>query len=131
MTDFSTLVDYENPYELHIKSPVDGKYTGIVFKIVSADSAPVVKAQRDLQIQYFKDRALKGDDVEVPDQESALLSAAIVDWTWGGGGWGHVVDGSPATKDNKDFVLNHPNAGWIKNQVSAACANIENFTQRS
>lgn len=128
--DISNLVTYENPLIVELKNPVTGDGMGIFFHVISADSKPVVKAIRDLQAAWMRDRAVNGDGAAVPDFETAALVACVSDWIWGENTFGHISDGTPATEENKRFVFEHPHAVWIRAQISNASSRLENFTQK-
>lgn len=133
LTDFSNLIEYEKTYPVEIKHPLTGEDTGIRVHVVSSDSKRVVDAQRKAVSEYFRARAVAGDGdaPELPDDARITLINSIDSWEWGDASFGHISGAGPAAMADREYLVDHPNSGWIVAQISAGCANIENFTQPS
>ncbi len=138
MSDISTLVDYCSAFPVAIKGP-DGKDTGIVFNIVSAESEQVAMVSRRLDSERWQVVFSSNDKRLTPEQvaeftaksERELLIAAIVSWDWGEHTWEHIDSNSPCNEENKRFVIEHKNSKWIRDQLTSKSADIANFTQPS
>ena len=133
MTDFSNLIEYDKTYPVVIKHPLTGEDTGIRINVVSSDSKRVVDALRKANSEFWRASAVAGDGdaPEVPDSSRITLVNSIDSWDWGEGGFAHITGAGPASLADSEFLVDHPNSGWIVAQISAGCANIENFTQAS
>lgn len=131
MTDFSNLIEYDKTYPVEIKHPLTGEDTGIRIHVVSSDSKRVVDALRKANSDFWRASAVAGDgnDPELPDSSRITLINSIDSWEWGDGGFAHINGAGPADMADREFLIDHPNSGWIVSQISAGCANIENFTQ--
>lgn len=130
MADLSKLVEYDRPHPVRIYTP-NGDDTGIVINVVSQDSQRVVKAVRELQADAWKSEA-SGDGEAFASvlaaRERIILINCIDSWDWGEHSFEHITTETPATLENRTFLIDHPNAWWIKSSLSAGCAVIENFT---
>lgn len=133
MTDFSSLIEYDKTYPVEIKHPLTGEDTGIRIYVVSSDSKRVVDALRKATSEFWRLSATagEGEGPSLPDSSRITLIHSIDSWDWGGGGFAHIVGAGPAAMADREFLIDHPNSGWIVDQISAGCANIENFTQAS
>ena len=144
--DFSTLVEYDRTYPVKIYHPITGKETGIVVNVVSSDSKRVVDALRAVQGKRWAEQAVGSADGEAapkPDAASALADAmaerarvvmihSIDSWQWpDDGGFAHIKSDAAPSVEDRTFLVDHPNAGWIRDQIASGCANLENFTQPS
>lgn len=133
MADISKLVEYDRAHPVKIFTPL-GEDSGIVINVVSQDSARVVKALRELQAEAWRSEAV-GDGDSFVDvlaaRERVILIHSIDSWDWGDHEFGHISgQGSPSLED-RTFLIDHPNAAWIRNQIAEGCAKIENFTEPS
>lgn len=134
MTDFSTLVEYDTTHPVNILNPITGEDTGIKINVVSHDSRRVVNALRKLNNEYFRSLAVAGEDVssvELPDSDRLKAIHCIDSWDWGSASFGHITGDGVASLADREYLVDHPNSGWIVGQVLMGCANIENFTQAS
>lgn len=134
MADLSTAVEYDRPHPVVILHPVTGEDQGIRVNVVSNESARVVEAQRKAVSAYWAALASAGKDEpkpEAPDSARIALVHCIDSWDWAGESFAHISgSGSPSLED-REFVIDHPNAIWFRNQLAAGCANIANFTNPS
>lgn len=137
--DFSTLVEYDRTYPVKIYHPVTGKETGIVINVVSSDSKRVVDALRVAQGKRWADDAA-GESKDDASALPALMAEAgriklihsIDSWEWpADGGFAHIKTDSKPSVEDRTFLVDHPNAEWIRVQIASGCANLENFTQPS
>lgn len=134
MTDFSTLIEYDTTHPVVIRNPITGDDTGIRINVVSHDSRRVVNALRKLNNDYFRSLAVAGEDagsVEVPDSDRLKAIHCIDSWDWGDASFGHISGVGVASQADREYLVDHPNSGWIVGQIVMGCANIENFTQAS
>lgn len=132
MADLSTAVEYDRVYPVNCKTP-DGSESGLVVNVVSKDSKRVVKALRDAQSAYWAALAsAKPEDaanVMPPDVERVVLINCIDSWDWGEHSFAHISGSGPASLEDREFVIDHPNTKWIRDSIVEGCANIENFSQ--
>ena len=128
MADLSTMVEYDKTYPVALKDAA-GKDIGVVFNVVSSDAERVVKALRKLEADRWASGAV-GEEFDfaeyIAKQERVRLVAAIDSWDWGDNTFGGI-DLSVCDGETKSKVINHPNAKWIRDQLSMGAANIENF----
>lgn len=130
MANMASAVEYDRLYPVAIKNPY-GEDTGIVINVVSKDSKRVVDALRKAQSDYWSAIAAGGVDVAAPDIERITLVNCIVSWDWGSESWDHIEGSGDASLADREYLIDHPNAKWIKDNVAVGTANIENFTQPS
>lgn len=133
MTDFSNLIEYEKTYPVAIKHPITGEDTGIRINVVYSDSKRVVEAQRKAVSEYFSARAIAGEGVvtDLPDDARITLVNSIDSWDWGDASFGRISGSGVASLEDRSYLIDHPNSGWIVAQISAGCNSIANFTQAS
>lgn len=134
MTDLSKLVDYTKPHAVRLKNPVTDENIGVVFNVISMNSARVIEASREYERFLLAEKAAGRDIDEYATQSgfiNARLAAAIESWDWGGKAFGDLGVDPDCTEDAKKYIVDHENADWIKSQLVAGIANIANFTQAS
>lgn len=129
MANLSAMVEYDRLYPIKVKNPY-GEDTGIVINVVSKDSRRVVDALRKAQGEYWSALA-RGDAADVPDVEYITLLHCIDSWDWGEHEWDHIKGSGPASLEDREYILKHPNAKWVKDNIAAGTANLENFSQPS
>lgn len=129
MANLSALVEYDRLYPIKVINPI-GEETGIVVNVVSKDSRRVVDALRKAQGDYWSALS-RGEDAKMPDVEYITLLNCIDSWDWGEHEWDHIKGSGVASLEDREYIMNHPNAKWIKDNIAAGTANIENFTQPS
>lgn len=129
MTDFSTAVEYDRLYPVKIKH--DMAETGITVYVVSKDSRRVVDALRKAQGDYWASLAQGDESAHPPDVERIVLVHCIDSWDWGDNSWGHISGSGPASLEDRQFLIDHPNAKWFRDQIAEGAANLENFSQPS
>lgn len=134
MSDLSNLFAYDQPTAIKIKNPVTGEDVGITIYARSFESEVVTRVVNNLQAKRVRGAA-GGDQVEYSDfieeMERESLIAAIVRWDFGDNSFGHLSAESPCDLDNKRFLITHPNAKWIRDQIRLAIEDIGNFTNPS
>lgn len=132
MTDLSKLVDYTKPHAVHIKNPVTDEDIGVVFNVISMNSARVIAASREYERFLLAEKAAGR---EVDDYEKhkgfleARLVAAIDSWDWGGASFGDLGSDPECNDENKSYIVSHENADWIREQLVDGVVGVENFTQ--
>lgn len=129
MADLSSLVEYDKPHPVKIKTP-NGEDTGIVINVVSQDSQRVVKALRESQADAWRSEAVGDGSFAdmVKARERTILIHSIDSWDWGEHSFAHINTETPPDLEARTFLIDHPNAGWIRNSLAEGCAVIENFT---
>lgn len=130
MADLSKLIEYERPHPVKIVTP-DGTDTGIVINVVSQDSGKVIKALREMQADAWrKEAAGEGEAflAAMAARERIVLINSIHSWDWGQHNFEHITTETPVTEENCAFLIDHPNASWIRASLAEGCAVIENFT---
>lgn len=131
--DYSDIFAYDETFVVDIVRPDNHEPVGIKIGVRSSESDAVVKALRDLETDTWKARA-NGDTVEfsqyIADQERAKAKAAIVSWDFNGGSFGKLNDSSVVNEENASYLINHPRAKWIRDQILGASDNISNFTKK-
>lgn len=139
MADISKLVEYDKSVEVDIKNPITGDPIGIKFFVSSSESEAVSSVNRRLHTERMQALFSSGTK-EISADESAKfqekaeresLIASISGWDWGDNEFVHINSESPCTEDNKRFVIEHPNAKWIRDQLTARATDLANFTQAS
>jgi hypothetical protein len=130
MANMASMVEYDRLYPIAIKNPY-GEDTGIVINVVSKDSKRVVSALRQAQSEYWAAMAAGGEGVVAPDVERITLVNCIDSWDWGSESWDHIEGSGVASLADREYLIDHPNAKWIKDNLAVGTANIENFTQPS
>lgn len=133
MANMSAMVEYDRLYPIKVKNPY-GEDTGIVINVVSKDSRRVVDALRKAQGEYINALRIEaggGDKAIQPDVEYITLLHCIDSWDWGEHEWDHIKGSGPASLEDREYILKHPNAKWVKDNIADGCANIENFLQPS
>lgn len=134
MADIANLVEYSKAFPVPLKH--GGNDIGITINILSFDSEDVVKATRGIDARRVA--ALYGPKAEeiqpeeivtMSDQaERERLIAAIQSWDFGEHTFGELSAASECNDANKRYLVNHPNALWIRHQLISAGNNIVNFT---
>lgn len=136
MTDLSTLVVYDNAFPVKLVHPQTGKEIGITINIVSFDSERVVRANRIVEGDRWRVQFQNEDGKLTPEQvvdfidraERATLVAAIDSWDFGDHSFDKLDASSEPTEENRAYLINHPNAKWVRAQLLAAGNNLGNFT---
>ena len=137
MADLSTVIEYEKLYPVSIKLP-DGSESGIKINVVSKDSKRVIDALRDFQADLWEKNASEEKTEEtareklklIQDHTNATLIACIDSWDWGEHNFASRLSGSGvASKEDREFLINHANSGWIVGQLAGAVNSLENFMQ--
>lgn len=136
MADISALVQYEKPFPVELEFA--GDKVGITINMISFDSERVVKAVRPVDARRVaalygpKAQELEPDQIvnmaEEADRER--LVAAIVSWDFGGNSFDALPVDPECTEENKRYLINHANAGWVRDQLMAAGNNLQNFTEK-
>lgn len=130
--DLSKLFEYDDAFPIEIKNPVTGDPVGITIYARSAESESVTRAIVRVQAKRMK-AAASGEDFEVSDYSSELereaLVASIVRWDFGDNQFAHLNAESPCSDENKAFLITHPNAKWIREQIKSKIDDISNFTK--
>lgn len=137
--DFSAVVSYEQEFPVKLIHPVTGEDIGVTFNVVSFDSERVVKAAKTVESERWKAILESSDKKLTPEQfteyqdkvEREQVIAAIKSWDWGGNEFDALPADAECTEENKRYVIEHKNAKWIREQIIARAASIENFTQAS
>lgn len=137
MADIANLINYEQTYAVPLIG--GGKEIGITFNIVSFDSDRVVKATRAVEAKKWQ-AVFESEDKKADPERLAELSeesrrerlvACIDSWDFGGHSFGDLPADPECNDANKRYVINHPNALWIRQQIEAKGADIGNFTNLS
>lgn len=139
MTDFSSVIAYDQTFPVKILRPDTGEETGIVFDMVSAQSKRAVRASKVVEMKRWRslfdseDKSLSPEQiVEFSDQtEAEQLIACIASWSWGGHSFGDLGADPECTEENRRYVIEHPNAAWIRAQLSNAAGDLTNFFPNS
>lgn len=129
MADLSVAVEYDRLYPIKIKH--GGEETDITVFVVSKDSKRVVDALRRAQGDYWSAIAQGNKDVEPPDVERTILVNCIDSWDWGNDSWAHISGSGKASLEDREFLIDHPNSKWFRDQIADGTANLENFSQPS
>lgn len=135
MSDLSQLVTYDQKFPVKLRHPVTGDDLGITFNIVSEQSERVIKATKMVENERWsailQDKDRKLDSEQIADFtakiERAALIACIDSWDWGQHNFLHLTNDSECNVENRTLVIDHPNAKWIRDQVSIASADLRNF----
>lgn len=131
MADLSVAIEYDRLYPIKVKNPY-GEDTGIVINVVSKDSRRVVDGLRKAQGDYWSAMATAGDDKPaMPDVERIVLIHCIDSWDWGEHSFAHISGSGKAELADREFLIDHPNSKWIRDNVADGAANLENFSQPS
>lgn len=134
MANLSALIDYEREHAVKIKNPNTGEELGITINVVSSDSKRVSSAVRKLHSEFDK-LEVEGNPVPLRERmhrvEREIYITSIASWSWGGNEWDNLNDTSECNRENKEYLVDHPNSQWILNQITDGIAKIENFTQES
>ena len=128
--DFSTAIEYDRVYPVVLKG-INGDTAGITVNVVSKDAKRVVEALRKAQGDYWAKLAQGEIDVPMPDVERITLVHCIDSWDWGEHSWGHISGSGSASLADREFLIDHPNSKWFKDQIAAGTANLENFSHPS
>lgn len=139
MADISTLITYDQTFPVAIKNPVTGGDVGITFNMVSMDSERVAIVDKRIDTERWqavfesKDKKLTPDMIAKFGEKSERerLIVAIDSWDWGDNEFGTLGVNPECTEENKRYVIEHPNARWIRVQLEARAADLVNFTQPS
>jgi hypothetical protein len=132
MADISDLVSYDKTYPVELTNVNTGEPLDIVFNVVSFDSDRVVSSVRKLEAERWADDAagVAVDFAEyIAKQERVRILASIDSWEFRGHSWGSLGADPACTPENKAFIVNAPNAKWVRDQIALKAANIANFMQ--
>lgn len=127
MDNLAAMVEYDRLYPIKIVNP-KGEDTGIVINVVSKDSKRVVDALRKAQGDYWSIVAT-GGTADMPDVEFITLVNCIDSWDWGSKSWDYIQGAGVASLTDREYLISHPNAKWVKDSIAAGTANLENFMQ--
>lgn len=135
--DIASAIAYDQTFPVALRHPGTGEEVGITFNIVSFDSERVVRAVKVIEAERWAEIATSADKklsaekvVEYVDKtERAQIEACIDSWDFGGHGFGDLGDNPDCTADAKKYLVNHPNANWIRLQIAARAADLGNFSQ--
>ena len=134
MADISKLFEFDKPFAVEIKRRDNDEPVGITFNMVSNESARVVAALRKVDADRWK-REAEGEVYDpiayIDKQHVERMVAAIDSWDWGGNEFGELGADPECTDANKRYVVTHPNAKWIVDQLAMGSFVVENFTQKS
>lgn len=133
--DLSTAVEYDRLYPITLKG-FDGKDLGITVNVVSRDSRRVIDSLRKAQDEYWVALKEKSENPSLPepvlpDHVRLTLIHCIDSWDWGEHSWAHISGSGAASLADREYIIDHPNAKWFKDQIAAGTANIENFSKPS
>lgn len=139
MTDIANLVNYTQGYDVALRNPVSGDEIGITFTVTSLDAPEVTKANSLIESKRFKMMIEADDNKLSPEQihalaaeaERAQIAASVIGWEWGGKSFAALGADPEFTPDNVRYVIDHPNAKWIRDQLAAKAASLANFTEPS
>ena len=139
MADISALINYDQTFPVAIKNPVTGEDVGITFNLVSMESERVAVVDKLIDTERWqavfesKDKKLTPEMIaKFGDKaERERLIAAIDGWNWGGNEFGNLGADPECNAENKRYVIEHPNARWIRSQLEAKAADLVNFSQPS
>ena len=137
--DFSTVVSYEQEFPVKLLHPVTGEETGVVFNIVSFESAAVVKAMKKLEAERWQAVFANEDQKLTPEQFAEFnekmaieqVVSSVASWDWGGNEFAGLGEDAECTDANKRLVIEHPNSKWIRDQLIARGNDLGNFSQAS
>lgn len=133
MADASTFVQYDKTHPITLMR--GGVPVGITINIVSFDSERVSKALHAVSSKKWRaaaeseDKKLATDQVYqfVDEEIKECVIAAIDSWDFGGLSWDELPADPECNDANKRYLINHPNAKWIRDVIFAKGQDIENF----
>lgn len=136
MVDISKLVQYEQTFPIAIKNPVNGDDIGITFHVVSMDCERVLAVDRAIDSERWQEVFGSESKKLTPAQiskfaaksERERLIAAIAKWEWGGNKFGDLGADPEFSTENVRYVIEHPNARWIREQLTARAGDLANFS---
>ena len=133
--DILAQVQYDAPIEHELELP-NGKATGVVFKLVSANSPASKKIMLQNQARLMASNIGKSREKteaeylklleKQVDKTVEQVAACVVGWDWNGNSAGKIGKDPAFTPENVKYVLE---ADWIFEQVSEVVGEIENFTK--
>lgn len=134
MADLSKLVEYDKTFPVPLM--FKGEPVGITFNIVSFDSERVVRAGESVAGKrweaIFKNEDHKLTHEQILDfsemEERERLISAIDSWDFGGNSFGDLGQDPECTEVNKRYIITHPNAKWITDQIKAKGKDLGNFS---
>lgn len=136
MTDISKLVTYDQTFPVEIRRPDNGEKLGLVIHMVSSQSQRGVRAAKLVESRRWSAVFADGGDgkltpeqtVDFIDQSRDEVMIACIDhWEWGGLEFGDLGADPECTEANRRYLIEHPNADWIKAQIKVAMDNLTNF----
>lgn len=139
MADISALINYDQTFPVKIKNPLTLEEVGITFNVVSMDSERVAVVNKKIDTERWQavfaseDKKLSAEMIATfgDKAERETLIAAIDSWDWGGNEFGTLGTDPECNEANKRYVIEHPNARWIRDQLSARAADLANFSHPS
>lgn len=122
-----------NTITVEIKHPYTGKATGLSVECVSLESDEVKAVERQIKNAAIRSGRNTMTAEKLEQNTVALLSAAIVGWTWGvdADGVQSHLGGDEAPRlsaENKGKLLSVP---WIAKQIDAALGDDAAFFSTS
>ncbi len=128
--DISTIVRYEQLFELELKHPTTDEPLGITFQIRSAGSEKAKEVQRKHTDSTLKRLMRQKTLTSAKAEAEALEKAAsyIASWDWGSNTF--------AGKDVPEYSMQAAidildQAPWIFDRVTEAATSLENFSTAS
>lgn len=135
--DIANAIAYDQTFPVALLHPGTGEEVGITINIVSFDSERVVKAVKAVEAERWgtmfasdSKRLTSEQVVEFADKtERAQLIACIDSWEFNGHGFGDLGVDPVCDEAARAYLINHPNAKWIKDQIAGRAADLGNFSQ--
>ena len=135
MADISTLINYDQTFPVMIKNPITGEGVGITFNMVSMDSERVSIVDKRIDTERWIAAFESAEKRLTPEivakfsakSERERLIAAIDSWDWGDHEFGELGKSPECNEANKRYVIDHPNAHWIRVQLESRAVELVNF----
>lgn len=129
--DIANIVQYEEAFLVEIVNPGTRDPIGITINVISMESDTVVKKLREFDKRKIAEHRKAGtalEDIDFSDERAeVLLAACIHSWDFGGQSFGDLGVDPECTDAAKEYVVRHKNASWLRDQIAAGCAKLENF----
>ncbi len=136
--DISNAVAYDQTFPVDLRHPGTGEKIGITIDIVSFDSDRVVKAVKAVEAERWGVVLASDAKKLTPEQvvdfaektERVQIINCIAGWNFNGHGFGDLGDDPECTLEAREYLVNHPNAKWIREQIASRAADLGNFFQK-
>lgn len=129
------MASYDDAIPVKLKNALTGEPVGVTINVVSMDSERVIKAARSVEMRRIREM-MESEGNKLSDERAAeyvdiaereQLIAAIDSWDFAGNSFGELGNDPACTDENKRYLVTHPSAKWIRDQLTQKVSDVKAF----